>query len=190
MKKLIIAVLAALSFFNANAFTSGIHDVQPKGGFNLGLQFGLPPADDNHIDATMPMVSLDGNWTVASGLFNAGKFGRNGAIDLGFYYGMCHYRESANHDNGVLQNCLLFRSAFHFEFVPKLDVYGGLFMGTNIWSPTGDADWDTDTKFCGGPFIGCKYYLTQHFGFKAEFGEDMSSDHNYPNAAFGFAFKF
>ena len=193
MKKLIIAVLAALSFFNANAFTSGIQDVQPKGGFNLGVQIGVPPVGDQW-DADMPMVSVDGNWVLASGMFNAGKFGRNGAIDLGFYAGTCIYDYEydgydKHHKDGLWQNCILVRSAFHFEFVPKFDVYAGIFTGVNIWSPTGDSDWNTDTKLCVGPFIGCKYFFTNHFGLKAEFGDDFNEG-NYPNASFGLAFKF
>jgi hypothetical protein len=204
MKKLIIAVLAALSFFNANAFTSGIRDVQPKGGFNLGVQIGVPPVGD--WDADMPMVSVDGNWVLASGMFDAGKFGRNGAIDLGFYAGTCVYDKYKPHyyknntpyykdangtlfHDGLWQNCILVRSAFHFEFVPKFDVYAGIFTGVNIWSPTGDSDWNTDTKLCVGPFIGCKYFFTNHFGLKAEFGDDFNEG-NYPNASFGLAFKF
>ncbi|MBQ0029110.1 MAG: hypothetical protein KBT32_01585 [Bacteroidales bacterium] len=182
MKKFLLAIVAMFSFATAaNAFTSGIDDVQPKGGVNMGLMLGVPPCDD--VDAKFAMTSLDVNWTITSGMFNAGKFGNNGAIDLGLYYGFAPYE---NHDYDFAQHCILFRSAFHFEFFPKFDVYAGLFGGVNIF--TGEDD--TDSKACYGPFVGCKYFFTDHFGVKAEFGHDVYKDHNYAPAAIGLAFKF
>ncbi len=203
MKKCFLAIAACLmSFASANAFTSGISDVQPKGGFNLGVSIGVPPADDKepnedghsycYENANIPMISVDGNWVLASGMFNAGKFGQNGAIDLGFYYGFCSYENKDNDEWAGVQNVIDVRCAFHFEFVPKFDVYAGIFTGVNIESPNGDDSkdqWDTYTKFSAGPFIGCKYFFTDHFGLKAEFGEDVASC-AFPNAAFGLAFKF
>lgn len=189
MKKFLMAVAAMFTFATAsNAATSGIQDVQPKGGFNLGIMLGIPPVGGGW-DANMPMVSVDGNWTLTSGMFNAGKFGQNGAIDLGFYYGACHYSAHDWDDAGLLQNAALVRAAFHFEFVPKLDVYAGTFGGVNIWAPTGDSDWDTDVKGCFGMKIGGKYYFTEHFGLKLEFADDFIED-NYPNVAGGVTFKF
>ena len=189
MKKFLMAVAAMFTMATAaNAATSGIQDVQPKGGFNLGLMLGVPPVGGDW-DANMPMISVDGNWTVASGMFNAGKFGQNGAIDLGFYYGVCHYENHYWEDAGLLQNSINFRSAFHFEFVPKLDVYGGMFGGVNIWSPTGDSEWDTDVKGCFGLKLGGKYYFTDVFGVKLEFAHDFIED-NIPGVAGGVSFKF
>lgn len=185
MKKILMAVLAMFACATvANAKTSGIQDVQPKGGFNMGVMLGVPPATDDHVDAKFAMTSVDFNWTVASGFINAKKFGQNGAVDLGLYYGFAPYETTDDYD--FTQHCILFRSAFHFEFVEKLDTYAGIFGGANVWA--GDAD--TDNKACYGLFTGCKYYFTDHFGVKAEFGYDMYKDHNYPGAALGIALKF
>lgn len=188
MKKFLLAVISMVTFATANAATSGIEDVQPKGGFALGVQLGIPPVGD--WDANMPMIAVDGNWTLTSGMFNAGKFGQNGAIDLGFYYGACHYsNEYFGHEDGLLQNALLVRSAFHFEFVPKLDVYAGTFLGVNIWVPTKDSNWDTDVKACWGMKVGAKYYFTDSFGAKLELGDDFLEG-NYPVLQAGVSFKF
>lgn len=185
MKKFLMAVVAMFTCVSAaNAFTSGIDDVQPKGGFNMGVMLGVPPCDD--VDAKFALTSVDMNWTVASGMFNAGKFGNNGAIDLGLYYGLAPYEISGT-DLSFAQHCILFRSAFHFEFVPKLDVYAGLFGGVNVFA---GSDIDNDSKACFGPFIGCKYFFNDVVGVKAEFGHDMYKDHNYAPAAIGLALKF
>lgn len=209
MKKLLMAVLAMFACVTvASAKTSGIQDVQKKGHFNLSINLcGVPPAADAdpnewngdvHIDhcfqnAKMPMMGVDGNWTLASGMFNAGKFGKNGAIDLGFYYGFCLYENAKNKEWGGMQNVGLVRCAFHFEFVPKFDVYAGMFSGVNVESPYGEDSkengWGPYADFAMGPFIGCKYYFTDHFGLKAEFGDDFASC-AFPNASFGLAFKF
>lgn len=193
MKKFLLAVISMFTMATANAATSGIEDVQPKGGFALGVQIGIPPVGDAW-DANMPMVSVDGNWTLTSGMFNAGKFGQNGAIDLGFYYGACHYTQEWGNrwysgENGLFQNAVLVRSAFHFEFVPKLDVYAGVFGGVNIWVPTKDSEWDTDVKGCFGMKLGGKYYFTDKFGVKLEFADDFIEG-NYPNVAAGISLKF
>lgn len=221
MKKLFFAVLALFSTVAATAKTPGIADVQPKGGFNLGVMIGVPPADESDLewateDALMPNVSIDGNWTVASGFINTKKFGKNGAIDMGFYQGFCDYQNHFNSEIACLQFEFLYRCAFHFSFAPKLDVYAGMMSGINLLVPYGDdkdglaydcgydypsqhdyhhhcprhwVERDPDASFAIGPFIGCKYFFTDHFGLKAEFGTDFASDAQAA-ASFGLAFKF
>lgn len=223
MKKVLFAVLALCSSLSASAFTSGIQDVQPKGGFNLGIMIGVPPAAESTLDyatedALMPNVSIDGNWVVASGMFDAGKFGRNGAIDMGFYQGFCNYQNKYDEDIRCMQHEFLFRCAFHFEFVKKLDVYAGMMSGLDLYIPYGDdkdgwycphedhhyhyhnydhrphggdrwVERSTEGHFAMGPFIGAKYFFTDHFGLKAEFATDFASN-AAPGASFGLAFKF
>lgn len=190
MKKLVSLLVACIFVFasvSAKKGGSGIEDVQ-KGDFNLGLQLGLPPVGD--WDKDMPMISLDASWVIASGFISTSSFGENGAVDLGLYYGICHYsREERGYDFGLLQNCILFRGAFHFQFLPKLDTYAGSFLGVNIWSPTGDSEWKTDSKACVGFFTGAKYYFTDMFGVKAELGHDLVED-NYPLLSGGITFRF
>ncbi|MBR6104932.1 MAG: hypothetical protein IKP81_07725 [Paludibacteraceae bacterium] len=221
MRKIILALSACCVLMNAEAKTSGIQDVQPKGGFNLGIMIGVPPADESDLewateDPLMPNVSIDGNWTVASGMFNTKKFGRNGAIDLGFYEGFCNYLNHWNDEIGAMQFESLFRCAFHFEFVKGLDLYAGMMSGINLLVPYGEdkdgwgydcgyhnpwehdyhrhcprhwVERDPEASFAMGPFIGVKYFFTKHFGLKAEFATDFASD-AAAEASFGLAFKF
>ncbi|MBO5799656.1 MAG: hypothetical protein J6R41_06480 [Paludibacteraceae bacterium] len=195
MKKVLIFIVSVLAFATANAAArvGGIQYATP-GDFSLGIMLGIPPAGDND-GARMPMISLDGNWGVASGFINTSAFGQNGAIDLGFYYGICAYKqeweERGQHkEGGILQNAVLFRAAFHFQFVENLDVYGGISNGVNIWSPTGDAEWDTDVKYAGGMFFGGKYYFSDVFGVKAEFPVFDWNEGNLPAFAAGVSFNF
>lgn len=223
MKKVVLALAALCGLMNAEAKTSGIQDVQPKGGFNMGIMIGVPPADEHDLDyatedALMPNVSIDGNWTVASGFINTKNFGKNGAIDLGFYEGFCNYVNKYNDEIAAMQFETLFRCAFHFEFAPKLDLYAGMMSGINLLIPYGDdkdgwacphqeyyhhhhdydhhyhggdywVERDPDASFAIGPFLGVKYFFTDHFGLKAEFAADFGSD-AAAAASFGLAFKF
>ncbi len=213
MKKLIIAALALSMSVTAGAKTPGIQDVQPKNGFNLGIMIGVPPANESTLhyatqDPIMPNVSIDGNWTVASGFINTKKFGKNGAIDLGFYQGFCDYQNKYDDEILCMQHEFLVRCAFHFSFAKGLDVYAGMLSGLDLYIPYGDhkdgpdpncklhngghGHWverDTEGHFAMGPFIGCKYFFTKAFGLKAEFATDFASN-AAPGASFGLAFKF
>jgi hypothetical protein len=201
MKKIfMLLATASIVFFNANAGVNGIKVAQ-KGDFDLGLMVGIPPAGDYDyykVDPKIPTFSLDLSWVLTSGLINTKTFGQNGAIDLGFYYGFTAYTKGVkgtNIEGNQLQNCMLARSAFHFQFVENLDTYGGVFAGVNIWSWDYDADLgnikdDTGVKAAFGPYIGAKYYFSEKFGAKLEFAEDISEDHNIPNVSIGVTFKF
>ncbi len=171
---------ATIVFFNANAATDGITAFQ-KGDFDLGIMIGVPA--ESH--ANMPTVSLDGAWGLTSGFINTKAFGQNGGIDLGFYYGITSY------DN-ALQNCILARSAFHFQFVKNLDTYAGILAGVNIWSPTGDAKdagADTNTNAAFGLYTGAKYYFSNKIGAKLELASDFNEG-DVPWVSAGITFKF
>lgn len=184
MKKLfLLLATASIVFFNANAGVDG-NEVAKKGDFDLGLMVGIPAAGD--VDAKMPTISLDASWGLTDGLINTKTFGQNGTIDLGFYYGFTAY---GNKDWTLLQNCMLLRSAFHFQFVKNLDTYGGVFAGVNIWSWSGDNAPEGEAKAALGPFIGAKYYFSEKFAAKMEFAEDLNES-NVPNVALGISFKF
>ncbi|MCK9156190.1 MAG: porin family protein [Paludibacteraceae bacterium] len=192
MKKVLFLLISVFAFATANAASSGIETAQ-KGDFNLGLMIGIPPVGD-HWDADIPMVSLDGSWVISSGFINTSKFGQNGAIDLGFYYGTCLYSFDWNNGhqkgtNGLWQNALLFRSGFHFQFLKNLDTYAGAGVGVNIWSPTQDSDWKTDSKGAFSLYTGAKYYFSDMFGVKLEFAHDFNED-NLPVLSAGIALKF
>jgi hypothetical protein len=91
----------------------------------------------------------------------------------------------------MLQNSILIRAAFHWEFVRNLDVYMGIANGVNIFNSTNShAHWDfSDCNYAGGIFAGVKYYFTDFFGVKIDFGSDWN-DGNISNFGGGVTFKF
>jgi len=194
MKKLfMLLATAAVLFFNANAqvVKEGIKVAQ-KGDFDLGLMIGVPPVQN----ANMPTISADLSWGLISGFINTKTFGQNGAIDLGVYYGITSYgHKEFGEKHGLLQNCILARGIFHFQFIENLDTYVGILSGVNLWSWS----WEdsngknkkngTDSKAVFGSFLGAKYYFTEKFGVKLEFEGDFVEG-NIPAVATGVTFKF
>lgn len=195
MKRVLFLLVSAFVCLSASAKVSGIEDAK-KGDFNLGLQLGVPPASGSGDKSRTPLISLDGSFVVASGFVKTKAFGQNGAVSVGFYGAYCGYEKDNWDDSEFIQIPMLFRSAFHFQFVPNLDTYAGAFAGVNIWKSTGDS-WGkpgcpnefTDTKACVGLYTGAKYYFTDMFGVKLEFGHDVCED-NYPFLAGGLTFRF
>ncbi|MCQ2194449.1 MAG: outer membrane beta-barrel protein [Paludibacteraceae bacterium] len=196
MKRVLFLLVSAFVCLSASAKVSGIEDAK-KGDFNLGLQLGVPAVDkfeNGHDPSAIPTISLDASWVLTSGFINTKAFGQNGAIDLGLYYGFCHYSYDEHSVEETLnQNIILCRSGFHFQFVPNLDTYAGAFAGANLWmweaEGPGYEDDNTDTDACFGLFTGAKYYFSDLFGVKLEFGHDFNED-NYPLVAGGITFRF
>lgn len=196
MKKILVLLVSAFVCLSASAKVSGIEDAK-KGDFNFGLQLGVPAVDkfeNGHDPSATPTISLDASWVLTSGFINTKAFGQNGAVDLGLYYGFCHYSyDKDHHDETLNQNLILCRSGFHFQFLPKLDTYAGAFVGANVWfweqdclDGKGDSD---DNDACFGLFTGAKYYFSDIFGLKVELGHDFNED-NYPLISGGLAFRF
>lgn len=193
-------MVSAFVALSASAKVSGIEEAK-KGDFNLGLQLGLPAVDNfenGHEPSSIPTISLDASWVLTSGFIKTSAFGQNGAIDLGLYYGFCHYWAEEDHwEESLNQHLILLRSGFHFQFVDKLDTYAGAFLGANVWfweaeydnglgKTTADSD-DNDPAF--GLYTGAKYYFTDVFAAKLELGHDFNED-NYPLISAGISFRF
>ena len=197
MKKFFALLFAAFTCFAAQAGdlrATGMTMVD-KGGFTLGIGVGTPGYGGAN-KAVMPMITVDGQWGLASGFINSKHFGNNGAVDLGFQYGICGYNlwKEAGLKGGVMQNMVVLRSAFHYQFVKKLDTYAGFFGGCDISSPTGDWSdvqkdgWDhADSMF--GMYWGGKWYFTDVFGAGIEFEDDFIRG-NAPIVSAKVSFKF
>jgi hypothetical protein len=148
MKKVFAFVLAAMTFMSANAGNQRATGMTMVDGFKLGLGIGAPGwSNDGAHRAVMPMITVDGAVGLASGFINTSKFGNNGGIDLGFQYGICGYDDlywehvapvEINANCGFMEHLILIRSAFHFQFLKKLDTYMGFNGGVALSIPTGD----------------------------------------------------
>ena len=101
--------------------------------FTLGAMVGLP-VHAGLRSANMPFVSLDGMWGLKDGFANTKTFGQNGAVDLGVYVGFCQYGDAEEDwKTSNFELPIVARSAFHWEFVKKLDVYMGFQGGIALW---------------------------------------------------------
>lgn len=114
----------------------------------------------------------------------------------GYDYHGHHYTNDLYYDAEQHNIFVAFRGAFHFDPVEKIDIYAGLLMGGHwkIWNYVDGADYHsfygdnpTRNKFCFGPFIGARFFVSNAFGFKAEFGAD--SGNGLPYAQGGITFK-
>ncbi len=201
MKKFLFAIATAFVAMTASA--SNVEKIQfaNAGDFSLGAMVGVPA----YHDGNMPHVSIDGMFGLKDGFINTKTFGQNGAIDLGAYIGFCQYGHSdrQNADNKVKHSCfnlpIALRSGFHWEFVKKLDVYGGFQGGVAIehWMDNVEVA-GVDNRTSGnhadgifGMYIGAKWMFTELFGVKLEWSSDWIGDGNdmSPIAA-GVTFNF
>ena len=177
-KSFILLAITTLVLFNANAAKDGITSFQ-KGDIDIGFMLGLPPERF----ANMPTLSVDAAWALISGFIETKSFGQNGGVDLGFYASITSY-------DHVFQDCVLARSAFHFQFIEHLDTYAGILAGVNVWVPTGSARGArTYTNAAFGMYVGAKYYFTHHVGAKLEFASDFNEG-DVPWLSVGVTFKF
>jgi hypothetical protein len=178
-------MICLLMFVNAGAQINKT-SVSQKGDFNLGLMFGTPMIKG--WNAVMPVISADASWVLLSELIDTQTFGKKGSVDLGVYYGFSAYKQDnlvgINRENQLLYHSVLFRSAFHFQFVDKLDTYMGIMSGANIRFYSGNL-LHKDVSFAYNLYAGAKYYFSPQFAVKLEFIEDFT-----PWLSAGVNFKF
>ncbi|MEE1260113.1 MAG: hypothetical protein U0K66_08010 [Paludibacteraceae bacterium] len=203
MKKVFAFVLAAMTFMSANAGNQRATGMTMVDGFKLGLGIGVPGWEDDN--AVMPMITVDGAAGLASGFINTKNFGNNGGIDLGFQYGICGYDHDMWHevpgvagvkrDLGLMEHLILLRSAFHFQFLKKLDTYAGFHGGVALSIPTGDwteAEKDAWDHVNGvfGMYSGGTWYFNDAIGAGIEFEGDWMKSGATPSISAKFQFRF
>ncbi len=209
MKKVFAFVLAAMTFLSANAGNQRATGMTMVDGFKLGLGIGVPGWDNNgNHRAVMPMITVDGAVGLASGFINTKKFGNNGGIDLGFQYGICGYDDlywehvapaEINANCGFMEHLIQIRSAFHFQFLKRLDTYMGFNGGVALSIPTGDDfyympnrtrkdQWD-HVNGVFGMYAGGTWYFNESIGAGIEWEGDWL-DSSTPGISAKFQFRF
>lgn len=106
-------------------------------------------------NTTIPPLSASLDYGVVDNLIND----NNGSISIGGYVGYV-----------TAHTILGARSAFHYQFAPKLDTYAGLMLGWNIFAGTGTAS----GGFTYSTYIGARYFITENIGAFAEAGYGVS----------------
>ncbi|WP_052732791.1 hypothetical protein [Hymenobacter terrenus] len=71
------------------------------------------------------------------------------------------------------------RGAFHYNFIPELDTYGGLGLGVRRLGSSGEGLFSQSANYGGtdavlGLFVGGRYFFTPSIGAFAELGYDQS----------------
>jgi hypothetical protein len=98
--------------------------------------------------------------------------GQNGAIGVGAYLG---YYGDTEYDWRYSHYVLGARGAFHYQFIPKLDTYGGLMLGYNIASVKWVGEGESVGAAAGSAmgfslFVGGRYFFKPNFGVYSEVG--------------------
>lgn len=179
-----------------------------KGSVAMDITVGTPTHSGTDFrDVMIPPLTL----CVDGGLTSIGKNGKM-AISLGgmasyylydvwgqqygYYYHNYYYNNYLFYDAEMHNVFVAFRGAFHFDPTDRIDLYAGLLMGGHwkIWNYVDGFDYHsyygenpTRNKFCFGPFLGARFFVSNAFGFKAEFGADSGS--GFPYAQGGITFK-
>lgn len=185
-------------------------EMSTKGQTVVGVGVGLPSMKDG-VPADMPAVSVFFNAGLASGFIQSNLFGRNGAVDFGLNYGMCHYGEKYGlYDTyqtvKVFQHTLVARSAFHFQFIKNLDTYFGVCAGVNICAESFKerTEYSEESSFevwdhvesnvfrpVLGIYGGAKWFFNSKFAMGVELSndflrtEDTACDKAYGRSHFG-----
>jgi hypothetical protein len=104
--------------------------------------------------------------------------GENGAIGVGGYISWYGHSDSYEPYGSWRYNNFVLgvRGTFHYQFIPKLDTYGGLMLGYNIASSSWDGDdgWNdvsaSASAFGFSAFVGGRYFFKPTLGVYGEFG--------------------
>jgi hypothetical protein len=158
MKKMLLAGLCLLWMVAANGqeiFSKGAQRVNA----GIGVGSGIP-------------VEVSYEHSVIDGLIK----GNNGAIGVGAYGGWYHRGLS---DWSYNHYVLGARGAFHYQFIEKLDTYGGLMLGYNIatasWAGEGESiGTAAGSAFDFSLFVGGRYFFKPKLGVYGELGYGIS----------------
>ncbi len=173
--------LCALSFtttnLNAQSFEQGDFDVQMTVGFGTAWYYS------SYYKMGLPLIAVGADYALIDhwgpGVFGVGAiFGIN-TYKFGNYY-------ATSNDFKETDISILPRATYHYQFVDKLDTYGGVGLGFKIRTYSADyAYFSNSTDFIFTVFVGAKYYLTDKFSV-------MSEIYVYDMAIFniGVGFKF
>ncbi|MDR1557649.1 MAG: hypothetical protein LBS88_11585 [Tannerellaceae bacterium] len=158
MKKMLFAGLFLLSMVAVNGqeiFSKGAQRVNA----GIGVGTGIP-------------VEVSYERSIIDGLIK----GKNGAIGVGAYGGWYHRSVS---DWSYNHYVLGARGAFHYQFIDKLDTYGGLMLGYNIatarWAGDGESiGAASGSAFGYSLFVGGRYFFKPKLGVYSEVGYGIS----------------
>lgn len=188
--KSFIVTLVTLFTLGYSALNAHAQEVFRKGTQTGSFLVGLPPSFDYLL---VPPIHLAYEYGVADRLIN----GNNGSIGLGAemgFYSHGIHKHGWGARVGVRNVVIGARSSFHYQFIPKLDTYAGLFLGVRMRRMYGRSYDDDDYYYDYGTYtsselgwnahLGIRYYLSPSFALNLELG------YGYSVLDFGVTFRF
>lgn len=192
MKRFLCIVLGVLAGWSVSASPVDEIEIATKGQTILGVGVGVPPFTSGAA-ADIPCFSLSASAGLASGFLTSELFGKNGAVDLGVQFAVCHYKDEfglyyTTQCVKVFQGSLTLRSAFHFQLVKNMDTYAGVCGGVNICAESflektkyteksqfelwNEVESNTFSPVLG-VYVGCKWFFTNNFALGLESSFDF-----------------
>ncbi len=145
---------------------------------NVGLGLGTYGVSGK---TTIPPMSVSFDYGVKNELFD-----KKSSLSVGGYAGF--YSSKSSFTNSLLgeygwkyTNILIGgRAAVHYDFIKKLDTYGGLMLGYDIesvsaYGNTGSYSANSAGGFIWSSFIGARYYFTPKIAGFLELGYGVSA---------------
>lgn len=173
MKKFLL-ILLAIALFVVQGYSQD--DVFVKGDKVVNLTVGLGNSLYNS--------SVYGSTTPAlAGSFEVGVvddlFDENSALGVGGYVGYTGAKFGGN-DFKINSFIVGARGSVHYQFIDRLDTYGGLLLGYNIVN----SDWESDipgfdedftnSEFLLDIYVGGRYYFTESVAGVLEIGSGIA----------------
>jgi hypothetical protein len=172
-KSLLLAILVVAGLTRVNA--QGVQ----KGDkiLNLGIGIGNALYSGSYYKSSMPALSASIEFIAKDNLFDA-----KSALGLGAYVGYSSYKWEYSSWGYKYSNLIIGpRGYLHYNFLDKLDTYGGLLLGYNIAnakefgnSIPGYDYTATSSGFIWSVFIGGRYYFSDSFAGMLELGSGIT----------------
>ncbi len=171
MKKL--SLLLVVAIFSVSLMQAQTPFKKGDKVVNVGIGFG---SLGGLVGLSMPPISASFDYGVKDELFDA-----KSSLSVGGYASYFGYKSSYTYSGGEYgwkyTNIILGgRAAVHYDFVKKLDTYGGLMLGYHISSSSsyGTHEYGTAEASYGGliykGFLGGRYYFSESIGAFLELG--------------------
>jgi len=173
MRKLLFLLALSTMGFQSHAQESTFHANDLV--FNAGIGFGTSLYSGRFYSSVLPPVSLSGEYGVQEDFIVEDL-----TLGVGGYLGFAssEYRTRfGNNEYGWRYNYTVIglRGALHYPLVDKLDTYGGVMLGYNIFSSKSFGSAPTDFSPASGGlglsmYLGGRYYFSDNLAGMAEIG--------------------
>ena len=151
-KSFLVMFMVGVLAFAAAPKAKAIENPFREGTFLLNVQMGFVPGVGLNVSGD---YVLENGWW--KGHFTVGGY-------AGFEVWERKHLEVGDYTNTNF--AFMPRATYGLNITDAFEVHAGVMTGFAVRSY--NAIYDTDVVFCGGPFVGCKFFFTDGFGLTAE----------------------